>query len=236
MKARFLIPGLLVLLFLLPAASAAEPDPQLQRALQSFLRGAEVLRIDAVPDLYEGGYARISIYAQRARVGNLIVEEVWIRLRGVTLSVPHLRDGIFRVVSLRESSARLRVAVAALQMMIQASSKDEVSLTSDGTYLFGRGSVPLGNRTVRLEMKGTLAVQGTPEIFLHLSSLRLNSYPVPTPIVNLLERRYNPIVDQKGWPVRFKLRSLRMTRDEFIVSSEADPLVCPFCDDVEVGR
>src|SRR5687767_14790625 len=55
-----------------PPASGtqANDDARLRAALTTFITSAEVLRIDAVPDLYEGGYARISVYAKRAMIAS----------------------------------------------------------------------------------------------------------------------------------------------------------------------
>jgi len=224
--------ALAVLISVLPAA-AAEPDPALERALTSFFRNAEVLHFDAVPDLYEGGYARISVYTRRARIADLLVEEGWVRLRGATLNVAQLREGNFRVDAVRDAAMRLRVSIRALEESMQAASpKDDIRITSDGTFLYGQGTVPLGGRLVRVELKGTLLVRGTPEVFLNLATLRLNNFPLPSPLVEAVERRYNPVVKQRRWPVRFNFHSIRLTREEFLVSSEADPLVCSFCADV----
>lgn len=211
-----------------------ESDPQLMRAIAGFFRGAEVLRIDAVPDLYEGGYARISFYARRARVANggLLVDEGWTRLRGVTLNVPAFRQGVFRVESTRSASIYLRVSLRSLeQFFIAANAYDDIRLWSDGSALYGTGTVPLFNRPTRVEMKGTFAVEGTRDLFFQVESLRVNGFPVPVPLLRLLERQFNPILAQQDWPVIFTFRSVRLAREDVIISSDPDPSVCNFCAD-----
>jgi len=173
----------MTLITIAPAA-ADENDAQLRRGLLGFFRGAETLRIDAVPDLYEGGYARISVYAKRARLaeGGLLVDEAWVRLRGVTLSVPHFREGTFRVVSVRDAAIYLRISVRSLeQYFIAGNPWDDIRLWSEGGYLFARGTVPVIGIPTRVDMKGYFTVEGTHEIFFYVESLRVNWLPLRVP-------------------------------------------------------
>lgn len=211
----------------------AQDDPQLLRAVAGFFRGAEVLRVDAVPDLYEGGYARISFYARRARVasGGLVIDEAWTRLRGVTLNVAALRQGTFRVESARSTAIYLRVSLRSLEQYFAAHAYEDIRLWSDGAALYGTGTVPLLNRPTRVEMKGALAVEGTKDLYFQVESLRVNGFPVPAALLRLLEKQFNPILTQQDWPVIYTFRSVRLTREEVIVSSEPDPAVCGFCAD-----
>ena len=50
----------------------------------------------------------------------------------------------------------------------------------------------------------------------------MNHLPVPYALVDRLERSMNPIVDFRGWPVPFKIRSLHSTADGFVLSSQTD--------------
>lgn len=214
------------------APAAAHEHEALQRSLLRFFRGAELLRVEAVPDLYEGGYARISVYAKRARLdeGGLLVDEAWVRLRGVTLSVPHLREGTFRVVSVRDAAIYLRVSVRSLeQYFIAGNPWDDIRVWSEDGYLFARGTVPLLRIPTRVEMKGYFAVEGTHEIFFYVERLRVNWLPLPEFLLRNMERQYNPVIDQKTWPVIITLRSIRLSKEELVVTSEPDPGVCGFC-------
>lgn len=214
------------------APAAAHEHEALQRSLLRFFRGAELLRVEAVPDLYEGGYARISVYAKRARLdeGGLLVDEAWVRLRGVTLSVPHLREGTFRVVSVRDAAIYLRVSVRSLeQYFIAGNPWDDIRVWSEDGYLFARGTVPLLRIPTRVEMRGYFAVEGTHEIFFYVERLRVNWLPLPEFLLRNMERQYNPVIDQKTWPVIIKLRSIRLSKEELVVTSEPDPGVCGFC-------
>lgn len=217
---------------------SGQPDALLTRAIADFFRGAETLRIDAVPDLYEGGYARISVYAKRARVANggLLVDEAWTRLRGVTLNVASLRQGVFSVESTRSSAVHLRVALRSLEQFFGAHSYEDIRLWSDGEALYGTGTVPLLNRPTRVEWKGAFAVEGTKDLFFQVESLRVNGYPVPGALLRMLEKQFNPILSQQDWPVTYRFRSVRLTREDVIVSSEADPFVCGFCADTRPTR
>ena len=212
--------------------AAADDDALLRKALSSFYRAAETLRFDVVPDLYEGGYARISVYAKKARLAGsgLLVDEVWMRLVGVTLSVPHLKQGVFRVESVRDSAIHLRVSLRSLeQYFIAGNPWDDIRLWSDGEYLFARGTVSLNGLPTRVEMKGFFAVGGTQALYFYVENLRVNWLPLPEVVLRNMERQYNPIVDQQTWPVTFKLRSVRLSKDDLVVSSQHDPRVCSFC-------
>lgn len=223
MKTRFLIPGLLVLLLLLPAASAVEPDPQLQRALQSFLRGAEVLRIDAVPDLYEGGYARISVYGRRVQVGGLRVDETMIRLTGVSLDPEALRAGTLKVLDFRDSAMQVRVLLKSLQDLFNAgSASGDILLSADNGYLLGTGTVMFNGRPTAMRMKGFFAVSGTTEIYFYFDTLHANGLPLPLVVIRDLERQMNPILHQRQWPITFKIKSVRLDSRGLTVSTQSD--------------
>ncbi len=231
LRAHLMVAGLAAALITAPAR--AQSDPQLTRAIASFFTGADILRVDAVPDLYEGGYARISVYARRARVasGGLVIDEAWTRLRGVTLNVTALQQGAFRVESTRSAAVYLRVGLRSLEQYFVAHAYEDIRLWSDGAYLYGTGTVPLLNRPTRVEMKGTFAVEGTKDLYFQVESLRVNGFPVPGALLRLLEKQFNPILSQQDWPVIYTFRSVRLTREDVIVSSEADPTVCGFCAD-----
>src|SRR3989304_3553600 len=71
-----------------PARDHAKP----RRAFGSFIAAKE-MRFDIVPDLYPGGYARISLYAKKASLGGLLVDEGWFRFVGGAPDVAALQRG-----------------------------------------------------------------------------------------------------------------------------------------------
>jgi hypothetical protein len=106
----------------------------------------------------------------------------------------------------------------------------DVRLWSDGDYLFGQGVVPLVGIPARVSFKGSFAVGGTREVHFRISDLRLNGLPVLSPIVRRFEENINPVFSQQLWPVTFRIRGLRMSREWLVVSSQADPSApCAFC-------
>lgn len=234
-RRALLAAAVLIVTLAAEAASArGESHALVARALGGVFR-AEVLRVDAVPDLYEGGYARISMYARRARVasGGPVIDEAWTRLRGVTLDPAELRRGSFRVISYRSSAIYIRVTLRNLEQYFAANSYEDIHLWSDGEALYGTGSVPIfNNRKTRVEMKGVFAVEGTKDLFFQVESLRVNGFPVPEALLRWLEKKFNPILAQQDWPVIYAFRSVRLGREDVTVSSEADPTVCSFCADV----
>jgi hypothetical protein len=221
-------------------AAPRDPDGDLSRAFGAFIKATH-LRLDVVPDIYPGGYARISVYARKADLGGLVVDEAWFRLTGASLDPEALRRGELRVLDMRDSAIHVRASLRSLEAYFQhGDGVKDVRLWSDGDHLFGQGVVPLIGVPARVSFKGTFAVGGTREVHFRISDLRLNGLPVLSPIVRRFEEDINPVFSQERWPVTFRIRALRMTREEFVVSSQVDPAVpCSFClstEPVGVGR
>jgi hypothetical protein len=213
-----------VVLLARPFPSGAGDDPQVRRAVSTFFRHAEVLRLDVVPDLYEGGFARVSVYAANATLaeGGLRVDEAWIRLVGISFNPAALRAGEFRVESVRDTAIHMRVSLENLERhFIERNPWKDIRLWTQDGFLYGRGTVPLAGIATRMELRGFFAVGNTPELYFYVDRLRVNGLPVPEALLREMERRYNPLLTQADWPVRFKLRSARLTRTDLIVSSQS---------------
>ena len=232
--------GVLVLVLVAVLASAvpaapnllapANGDADLRRAFSAFIKAKE-LRFDAVPDLYPGGYARISIYAKRADLGGMIVDEAWFRLVGASLDPEAMRRGELRLLDLRDSAMHVRVSIKSLQEYFQqGNDMKDIELWSDGQYLFGQGTVPVAGLPMKVYLKGSFVVGGTKDVHFHITDLRLNGLPIFSPLVHRWEQQINPVFTQALWPITFNIRGLRMTREGFLVSSQDDPSApCPFC-------
>ncbi|MDR7488015.1 MAG: LmeA family phospholipid-binding protein [Armatimonadota bacterium] len=224
-----------------PAVGAAPPDEDealLRRALGTFLRDASTLRVEAVPDLYEGGYARISIYARGARLAEsgLRIDEAWVRLVGATLNPRELRAGHFRVESVRDSSLHLRISLRSLEEHFAGGNpRSDIRLTAEDGYLVGSGTVPVNGIPTRVRLRGFFAVDGSTEVYFYIETAHVNGLPVPTPLVRRLEQQINPILTQRTWPVTFRLRSLRLGKEDLVLSSQGDG-TCPACGGVGGGQ
>src|SRR5439155_20790805 len=92
-------------------------------------------------------------------------------------------------------------------------------LWSGGASLFGEGTVPFNGMAIRVWLKGHFSVRGTKEIFLHVENMRINGFPLCSPIIRIMESQVNPVMSQKNLPVTFKFRSLQMTTAGFFLSS-----------------
>jgi hypothetical protein len=219
--------ALTVALVSLPAAADEE---LLRRAFGAFMRSAEELRIEAIPDLYEGGYARISVTARRVHLTEgLKVDESVIRLVGVTLDMPALRAGRLRVMEFRDSALQVRVLLRSLQDYFNAGNPmDDIRFWAQDGYLLGTGTVLFQGKPTRMRMKGFFAVSGTTEIFFYFDSLHANNLPLPTAVIRDLERSINPVLHQRDWPVTFKIRSARLDAQGLTVSTQGDAS-CPTC-------
>lgn len=216
--------------FVAVSTATGQDDGDLLRAFSGFLKTRE-LAIDRVPDLYPGGFARISVHARNADLGGMLVDEIWVRLIGVSLDPDALRSGRLRVLDQRGSGIHGRLRVQRLQdFFLSANTFSDLRLWIDGPYLYGEGSFPYNGAPIRIWLKGRFSVNGTKDIYLHIDNMRVNGFPLFVPIIRILEAQINPVLSQRDWPVTFTIRSLQMTRDGFILSSQADALApCSIC-------
>lgn len=203
----------------LPFASTEILRPILARLLGD----PPLMRMDVVPDIYEGGYARISVYAQRAAVGGMRVDELWIRLTGVSFDPDALRQGALKVLQVRDSGifGRLNLGSIAAYLEKQGTVRD-VKLIQDGDSIMATGIMMLDGVPARIRIHGLFQVYGDPEIYFHIQGLFVNSLPLPYAVIDRLERSMNPVVDLRSWPVPFKIRSFRSTPQGFVLSSQRD--------------
>jgi len=220
-------------LILLGALSGDADEVLLRRALMTFFRDAQVLRIDAVPDLYEGGYARVSVYVALALLaGGFRVDEAWVRLVGVSFDPQALRAGELKVDSVRDTAIHMLVSLQNLERyFMELNPWKDIRIWAQDGFLYARVTTLLAGIPARVELKGVFGVANRPELYFHVERLRVNGLAVPAAVVRELERRYNPLLTQADWPVRFKLRSVRVTRDEVVISSEPLGSSCSFCGD-----
>lgn len=224
------------MLAVVAAAPAAADEALLRRAFESFLHSAEELRIEAIPDLYDGGYARVTVTGRRVRLTQgLRVDEALINLVGVSLDPEALRAGKLRVLDARDSAMQVRVLWRSMEEHFNAgtskvlrdnlgsaSPTQDIRLWEKDGYLYGSGTIMFGGTLRRMHMKGFFAVDGTTEIYFYIETLHANGLPLPISVIRGVERRINPVVHQRDWPVRFKIRSVRLDTEGLTISSRAD--------------
>ncbi|MBI3997927.1 MAG: hypothetical protein HY355_02760 [Armatimonadetes bacterium] len=228
LRVRLIGAALLIGLVALPALG--DDDALLRRAFGAFMRSADELRIEAIPDLYDGGYARITAIGRGVHVVNSPrIDEAMIRLVGVSLDPAALRAGTLKVLDYRDSALHVRVQLRSVQEFFNAGSAlEDIRLWSENGYLLGTGTVIFQGRPTRLRMKGFFAVSGTTEVYFYFDTLHANGIPVLTVIIRDLERQINPILHQRDWPVTFRIRSLRLDAQGLTISSQGDG-TCPTC-------
>lgn len=208
----------------LAALPAVADEALLRRAFGAFLQSAEEMRIEAIPDLYEGGYARITAVGRRLLLNEgLRVDEAMIRLVGVSLDPAALRAGTLRILDFRDSTLQVRVLLRSLQDYFNAGNAfDDIRLWAEDGYLLGSGTVLFRGQPTRLRMKGFFAVSGTTEIFFYFDTLHAGALPVPSAAIRDLERQLNPVMHQRLWPVTFKIRSVRLDAQSLTISSQGE--------------
>lgn len=218
------------LLGMLLAPPAAADEALLRRAFGAFMRGADELRIEAIPDLHDGGYARISVFGRRVMlIDGPRVDEATVRLVGVSLDPASLRAGTIKVLDVRDSAMRARVLLRSLQDYFNTlGALEGVRFSVEDGYLVGTGIIHMRGHPTRFRMKGFFAVTGTTEVFFYFDTLHANGLPMPTLLIREIERDINPVVHQRNWPVTFRIRSVRLDAQGLTVSSEGDG-TCPAC-------
>jgi hypothetical protein len=201
-----------IVLVAVVALPTSAHEAMLRRAFGSFMRSAEELRIDAIPDLYDGGYARISAWGKRVHFNQgLRVDEASVRLVGVSLDPDALRSGIIKVRDMRESSFQAKVLLQSVQEYFNASNAiEDLRFSADEGYLVGTGKVMFQGKPTRFRMKGFFAVSGTTR------GLLLFRHAARTLAAHSGDPRHRaagqPGVHQRDWPVTFKIGSVRLTR------------------------
>jgi len=208
----------------LAALPAAADEALLRRAFGAFLQSAEEMRIEAIPDLYDGGYARITATGRRLLLNEgLRVDEAMIRLVGVSLDPAALRAGTLKVLDFRDSALQVRVLLRSLQDYFNAGNAfDDIRLWAEDGYLLGSGTVLFRGQPTRLRMKGFFAASGTTEVFFYFDTLHAGALPVPSAVIRDLERQLNPVMHQRLWPVTFKIRSVRLDAHALTISSQGE--------------
>lgn len=218
--------GLLyVPLILAPArAQLTVASTEILRPLFSHLLGdPATMYLEVVPDLYEGGYARISIYARNVAIKGMRIDEIWIKLVGVSFDPTLLQQGTLKVLDLRDNGIYGKLRLASVQDYLnQQGAVKDVRLSLNGESVVGLATVEYNGVPTRVRIQGIFQVYGEPEVFFHIQALLVNSLPVPYVLVDSLERQMNPVVDFRTWPVQFRIRSFQQTPEGFALSSQRD--------------
>ena len=217
------IASLLVTVVPAGAAVSFASVEMLRPILAKMLGDPPRMHADVVPDVYEGGYARISMYAQGAAVGGMRIDEMWIRLVGASFDPAELHRGTLKVLQLRDSAVFGRLNIQNIEAFLkQQGTIKDVRLSRDEDQLIATGTLTLNGVPAQVRMKGLFQVYGEPEIRFHIQALAVNGLPVPYVLVERLEQQLNPVVDFRSWPVPFKIRSFRNTAGGFVLSSQRD--------------
>jgi hypothetical protein len=214
-----------LLIAVLPARAALSfASVEILRPILSRLLGApQVMRMDVVPDLYEGGYARIGVYAEGATLGGMRVDQVWVRLVGASFDPAELRGGTLKVLSMRDSAIFGKLNLKNIEAFFrQQGTVKDFRLTREADMVVATGTLNFDGVPAHVRLKGLFQVYGEPEVRFHIYALWVDGLPVPNVVVDRLERQLNPVVDFRTWPVAFKIRSFRATDEGFVLSSQRD--------------
>jgi hypothetical protein len=210
---------------LLPAV--AEPQTTSQEDLKALfghlLGNPPFLHMEAVPDIYDGGYARVSLYGRNVNIKGMLIDELWIKLVGVSFDPAELRAGDIKILDIRDDAIYGKLSLAAVQDFLgRQASVSDVRLGTNAEAITGAATVNYNGIPTRVRMQGVFQVYGEPEVFFHIQALSVNSIPVPYILAANLERQINPVLDFRSWPVAFKIRTFKQTSRGFVLSSARD--------------
>ncbi|MBM3449752.1 MAG: hypothetical protein FJX78_01970 [Armatimonadetes bacterium] len=212
-------------------AGGGDGDRLVRSAFVMLLGNPPALHMEVVHDLYENVYARISLYAQKAKISGMAVDELWVKLVGVTFDGAALRRGQIKATETRQSYLHGSVAISSIETYL-ASNKDvkEIKLEFDRGDIAGDALINIGGVYLRTRMRTFFEAAGTPEVYIRVRNLWVNGLPVPQPLVEMLERRINPLLDIRQWPMRFQMAGTRITPTSVILSTQKDLAApCGFC-------
>ena len=196
----------------------------LRPILSRMLGDPPSIYIEVIPDIYEGGYARVSVYARNVMIKGMRIDEIWIKLVGASFDPDLLPQGRIKVLDVRGSAVYGKINLMNVQDFLshQGPVQDIRLFMNDEGAVVGVATIVYNGIPTHVRMQGVFQASGAPEVFFHIQNLIVNSLPVPYIIVDHLERELNPVVDFRTWPVEFKIRSIRQTPEGFVLSSQAD--------------
>jgi hypothetical protein len=232
-RGRAGVAGLVAALGLAASAGAQTEDVHaaVRDGFARLLGGPAELRADFVPDLHPGSYARLSLHARRARVETLEVDKVWIQVVGVVFDADALPRGELRATEVRDAALHAHIPIRAIaEYLEREAGARQVRLEPDRGLLRAEGVVDVGGAPVQVRLLAALEADGAPKVFLRLRRAAVNGLPLGPALLQDLERRVNPLVDLRGWPVAFPIRATQVTDRHVVVSSQEDlSKPCVFC-------
>lgn len=170
------IAGLVFILLIVAAVGWWYLAPRMDQLLEDAIRREFMLDADSTVmvsrgsllDTLEGEVDSISVGAPKARLDNLVVEELELIARGVTFDMPStVMTGRAELSAVSEGELSFRVPAEALEerwadeLSRQGLSELEVTLVPDVVTVTGRWGKPVA---LRIEARGGLSVEGTEEI------------------------------------------------------------------------
>jgi hypothetical protein len=83
---------------------------------------------------------------------------------------------------------------------------------------------------MNLQMRVAFEARNTPEVFIRFREIRVGWLPLPEALRSEVERRVNPLIDIREWPLRFRISAVAVTAAHVVMSSKQDlSQPCHFC-------
>jgi len=169
-----------------------------------------------------GRYVGVSMVARRASAGGLALDEVSVHFRGVRLDV--LRAVLFGQFIVRSADGG-RATVRLRQEDVQRALEDRSHVEGVTVKLAGgrahlAGTVTVAGAKVDVELAGTLVVENSRHVFLHVETMDVYGFSLPPGVANLVVAPLNPLLSADRLPVPLRLTAVEVRDGAAVISAE----------------
>jgi hypothetical protein len=216
MAGRRLVTWLLVIVVLVTGAVIVAPALvawRVEAAIAQELPGTASVdvRVRTAPwRLIRGTLDRVEVEARRALLGEIIADQLSVRLRDVqldlsrlmlerTLAVARVGDGEGMVVLGHEDVARFLVTARGVGRAV---------VTLAGGVVTIEGDVRVGTVDLRARLEGRLVVSSPTTVDLHVQTLTVSGVEIPEEIGRVLVSGLNPLITLRGIPLPVRIESV----------------------------
>lgn len=185
-------------------------------------RGASVRLVGSLTWPLTGRFARLDVEVRGARLGDVVVDETVLSLRGVQVDV--LRAVVLRRLVVRHADggrAVLRVRSEDLRQAVKdlPAVRDAAVSVRDGTVYLA-ATVDLLGQPVPVEVRGTLRALDGRRVVMHVEQMRVGRVQVPPAVAAVLAAPLNPLLTVDRLPVPLVIRRVEAGEETITVVAE----------------
>ncbi|MDR7472847.1 MAG: LmeA family phospholipid-binding protein [Armatimonadota bacterium] len=185
-------------------------------------RGASVRLVGGLTWPLTGRFARLDVEVSGARLGDVVVDETALSLRGVQVDV--LRAVVLRRLVVRHADggrAVMRVRVEDLRQALEdlPAVRDADVSAQDGTVHVA-ATVDLLGQPVPVQVRGTLRVLDGRRVVVQVEQMRVGHVQVPPAVAAVLAAPLNPLLTVDRLPVPLVIRRVEAGEETITVVAE----------------